>query len=395
MKQYKVYLFDFDGTLFDTLPSSVFVFKEAFRRKGVELKDEEILNFTRVPIPDTYKRSTETDIATDAVIYGGIASGASIYLDNIHPVTTPLTANGFECGGLLTNSTNPFMFYSPGHSSTGIDNYVAPQQYVFTNASAGIVTSYGFDYEHKTEGLRSFTFTKTSGYVGLYLGSSIYSQLGENDYVSIDIYSDVAVNANQTTNFLDGFTNTTVETKKANEWQTYNFFKGNNMTSDGRFLIIQGSSAGKYCFDNIQIHRSEETPETYETSDTYINSSDTYVDFKTRKQPQTVVKVTVDGTALVPVNNTRYVYIDSKAIAIKKEQLGLGEHAVTVKYLSDGLLYTETKYMLSVKETATMLGVSIHTVYKLIEKGVLEAKQISERRTMITAEEIDKYISSK
>ena len=56
MKQYKVYLFDFDGTLFDTLPSSVFVFKEAFRRKGVELKDEEILNFTRVPIPDTYKR---------------------------------------------------------------------------------------------------------------------------------------------------------------------------------------------------------------------------------------------------------------------------------------------------------------------------------------------------
>jgi len=57
--------------------------------------------------------------------------------------------------------------------------------------------------------------------------------------------------------------------------------------------------------------------------------------------------------------------------------------------------YTETKYMLSVKETATMLGVSIHTVYKLIEKGVLEAKQISERRTMITAEEIDKYISSK
>lgn len=56
MKQYKVYLFDFDGTLFDTLPSSVFVFKEAFKRKGVELKDEEILNFTRVPIPDTYKR---------------------------------------------------------------------------------------------------------------------------------------------------------------------------------------------------------------------------------------------------------------------------------------------------------------------------------------------------
>lgn len=57
--------------------------------------------------------------------------------------------------------------------------------------------------------------------------------------------------------------------------------------------------------------------------------------------------------------------------------------------------YTETKYMLSVKETATMLGVSIHTVHRLIKNGSLEAKQISERRTMITAEEIDKYISSK
>lgn len=34
--------------------------------------------------------------------------------------------------------------------------------------------------------------------------------------------------------------------------------------------------------------------------------------------------------------------------------------------------YTETKYMLTVSETARMLGVSIHTVYKLIEACALK-----------------------
>lgn len=56
MKKYKVYLFDFDGTLFDTIKSSVFVFKEAFLSKGVTLNDDNILSYTRVPIPETYRK---------------------------------------------------------------------------------------------------------------------------------------------------------------------------------------------------------------------------------------------------------------------------------------------------------------------------------------------------
>ena len=31
--------------------------------------------------------------------------------------------------------------------------------------------------------------------------------------------------------------------------------------------------------------------------------------------------------------------------------------------------YTEIKYMLTVRETANILGVSVHTVYRLIESG--------------------------
>ena len=33
--------------------------------------------------------------------------------------------------------------------------------------------------------------------------------------------------------------------------------------------------------------------------------------------------------------------------------------------------YNETKYMLTLSEVSKMLGVSIHTVYKLIESGAL------------------------
>lgn len=41
--------------------------------------------------------------------------------------------------------------------------------------------------------------------------------------------------------------------------------------------------------------------------------------------------------------------------------------------------YTETKYMLTVNEASKMLGVSIHTVYRLIESGDLKCKKMSVR----------------
>lgn len=60
-----------------------------------------------------------------------------------------------------------------------------------------------------------------------------------------------------------------------------------------------------------------------------------------------------------------------------------------------GFQYTETKYMLTVQETSRVLGVSIHTVYRLIDLGDLLAVKISKRKTMIKAKEIEKYINRK
>ena len=55
--------------------------------------------------------------------------------------------------------------------------------------------------------------------------------------------------------------------------------------------------------------------------------------------------------------------------------------------------FTETKYMLTVNEASKMLNVSNHTVYRLIEQNKLKCKKISVRKTMIPAEEIERYIN--
>lgn len=57
--------------------------------------------------------------------------------------------------------------------------------------------------------------------------------------------------------------------------------------------------------------------------------------------------------------------------------------------------YIETKYMLTVQETVKVLGVSVHTVYRLINSGELSVVKISQRRTVIKAEELEKYINRK
>ena len=56
-----------------------------------------------------------------------------------------------------------------------------------------------------------------------------------------------------------------------------------------------------------------------------------------------------------------------------------------------GFSYTEIKYLLTVSETAR---VSSHTIYKLIQIGQLSAIKVSPRKTMITAEELEKYLQN-
>lgn len=57
--------------------------------------------------------------------------------------------------------------------------------------------------------------------------------------------------------------------------------------------------------------------------------------------------------------------------------------------------YTEIKYMFTVQEIARILGISVHTVYRLIHSGELTALKVSSRKTVIKAEEIERYINRK
>lgn len=56
INDYELFLFDFDGTLFDIYESSVYVFEEAFRRIGVNIDKKDVLAYTREPIRDTYRK---------------------------------------------------------------------------------------------------------------------------------------------------------------------------------------------------------------------------------------------------------------------------------------------------------------------------------------------------
>ena len=68
LNNYDVFLFDFDGTLFDTLESSIYVFEEAYRRKGMSIEREKILGYTREPIPVSYKKEVGSLIGYDRFI---------------------------------------------------------------------------------------------------------------------------------------------------------------------------------------------------------------------------------------------------------------------------------------------------------------------------------------
>lgn len=57
--------------------------------------------------------------------------------------------------------------------------------------------------------------------------------------------------------------------------------------------------------------------------------------------------------------------------------------------------YEELKRFLTVKETARELNVSDDTVYRLIAEGEITAKKISKRKTVISADEVNRFIEKK
>ena len=55
MKKYDLYLFDFDGTIVNSLKSLEEIFVRAFKAVGIEVKREDCLLYTRQPLEVTYE----------------------------------------------------------------------------------------------------------------------------------------------------------------------------------------------------------------------------------------------------------------------------------------------------------------------------------------------------
>lgn len=54
MKNYELYLFDFDGTLVDSIKSLIDVFVLSFKDIGIEVDERNVLQYTRQPLEETF-----------------------------------------------------------------------------------------------------------------------------------------------------------------------------------------------------------------------------------------------------------------------------------------------------------------------------------------------------
>ena len=55
MREFKAYLFDFDGTLFNTEKSLIYVYEEAFGAVGISIDRSKVMDMSRKPLSDVYR----------------------------------------------------------------------------------------------------------------------------------------------------------------------------------------------------------------------------------------------------------------------------------------------------------------------------------------------------
>ncbi|MCQ2742482.1 MAG: hypothetical protein MJ239_04205 [Bacilli bacterium] len=268
-------------------------------------------------------------IEGDAVIFGGALAGDNyIDIDNIRPVKKNLDSYGFE-NGRLNASLVSTAYYKYGPTT---------EERLFAQTSnSGIVTSVSFDYNKKSEGLRSLKISKVDGYAAFFLNSAIYNSLGDNDVVTLDIYSTCDAIGTDQLYFIDGLNGKTLGNKEANKWETFSFGK-KQMSSDGRFLILQGPTAGDWMFDNIQFSTLEAVSEkTVDLGEKTIADVSASTSIAMSESIDSVFSVSVDGTVIT----NKITGFTSGAITIPNSYLTEGDHVILARYIHQGRIYTE------------------------------------------------------
>lgn len=310
----------------------------------------------------SFKRSYYNSyVSGDAMIFGGgFAYGNYVLVDNIIPVTRDLDSYGFENGYLNTSGKS---YYSSGHSNSE----PAPVQLFRYKEDTTIVTEMAFDYENKTEGNRALKITKNTGYVAFYLTSNMKTTLGDNGKIKFDFYSTIPINANPSVkNATDGMNNPLGGDGyqiPANTWVSYEF-DASNFTTDGRFFILQGSTAGTMYFDNLRISYHYSSLNISQLNrNIFIDSSSDSTLFPTKEAPKEVNSFRVDGNL---VNNSNITGIDNNGVYVSNtflSTLSAGDHKFVLSYFYNGdNTYDETYYQ-NVYFGTEKAAVSVTTSY--------------------------------
>ena len=298
----------------------------------------------------------------DAMIFGGgMTNGNYVLVDNIIPVVEDLTSFGFE-NGYLNTSTRQYM--SAGHSNS----QPAPEQiFKLLPDSACTISNMGFDYIDKTEGNRSLKFDKTNGYLAIYLSTAIKNAIGENGVLKFDFKTTVAINSNPSVkNATDGMNQplggTGYQLKK-DEWLTL-VIPSSGITSDGRFLILQGSTGGTMHFDNIRLEYYENTINLDSLNrDIYITDTSASTLFPTKRIPSGISSITVDG---VSVSTSNVSSFGSSGINLSNQYLSTlssGDHKIVISYYYDSTHVVEETYYQNVYYGTLRSSVSVSTSY--------------------------------
>lgn len=187
------------------------------------------------------------------MVKGALDGVEKVYVDNFRTVDYDIYNNkkqyGFETNTLKKTAAN------------AVSVRIGSGKQAMSISGAGVVEdSWSYSYDNKTEGNRSIKFKKQSGYLAIYLDTSIISQI-PGDYVVFDLFTTVGFNSTDDNKGMSTGQSGVINNQKPtpnSKWFTLSFkkFKSESdkgdITSDGRLLQIQGSPACDVYIDNIR-----------------------------------------------------------------------------------------------------------------------------------------------
>ncbi len=188
-------------------------------------------------------------------------STASTYvIDNIRFITeeeynTEMLSFEGKAGVLRDNFSSDYTYYVYTPRDVMAGRWTMAAQ----GNSSCTLSNLHYDTETVKDGNQSFAFHKQNGYQSFSLntGGEMYSLLknGFSFWVYADLDAQSGINGTSATNFIDGannkFNGGAGINVTARQW-TQVVVTAENINASGRFLIIQGSTAGTYYFDGFE-----------------------------------------------------------------------------------------------------------------------------------------------